>query len=496
MSVVSVRERLAREHVRLIATILLGAASLVGASGLTATAVFRQMSTLKWAVGFLAPLAIGVLINVARPLLVAVALVILAAPFGGLKATFAGAPIPFLGVIVAVAVVTALLAGPAPRSLGVLGWAALLAGLLLVVPVFTGAGIPDHLVLFGTAAVVGWLITVAAREPGGPRFLLGAFALSALIQAGIAIWEVHTKHQLNFYGAAGSTVFGRGYFFGFDNTFRPIGTFYDPISLGNVLALALPVTLALLATSRRPLGQLLSIATITVIGVGLLLSLSRMSWVGAAVGSLVTLVFLPAPLRGRAVGLLPVLAIVLALVVTGAAGHTFSDRFSSIFSPRNTSHSTSKGDTQRVEEWNAVLAIGSSHSVSGVGLGRLPAALGEKLPYVNQQSQAQSTYLQLWGEGGALGVSALAVLIAGEVICLYRALRRPQSRPLAAGVAGAVVALLAFWLSDVTARYAPVMACMTLIFAASAALSERPASEPLPSGEPARSSVRAAAAVT
>src|SRR5205823_4519959 len=107
------------------------------------------------------------------------------------------------------------------------------------------------------------------------------------IQAYLAIQEFSTRIAFNPYGG-GVASYGSDYFFGYAGDIRPAAAFFDPISLGNALAIALPLAVAGAAT-RRNSSVLRGVHGISavVITAGLALTLSRMSWVGAAVGVLV-----------------------------------------------------------------------------------------------------------------------------------------------------------------------------------------------------------------
>jgi O-antigen ligase len=458
-----------RRDAQLTLAALCGLAVIAGVSGLTATMVFRQTGNLKWVLAFGGPLALLFVLNSRQPLRLLVGAVIVAAPFGSLRATFSGVAIPFFAVLLVTTIATAILTGPRPRRLSPLGAAGIVGAVLLAIPLVSGAGVSAHVILIGTAALVAWLISAVAREPGGMRFVLGSLVVAGLVQAAIAIWEVHTSHQVNFYGSAGSAVFGSGYFFGFDQTFRPIGSFYDPIGLGNVLGLAMPVGLVL-AVGQESVGKrLLGTAAIGVIAVGLLLSLSRMSWVGGAAGLVLATLLLPPHERRRGIMVLLPLGVILALVVAGVGGTSIGDRFSSVFHPRAAKVSTATGDQQRVEQWAASLKIWASQPVAGAGLGNMAQALATRLPYTNSDAQAQSTYLQLLGEGGILGAGALVLLLLTQARVLFHGLRSSH-RTIAAGLAGATLALMVEWTTDVSVRYTPVAACMAVLFGAAAGL--------------------------
>ena len=90
----------------------------------------------------------------------------------------------------------------------------------------------------GTTALMGWIVFIVAREPGGLRYVSLALALSATIQGVLAIWEYKSGHRLDLYASSGSAAVSANYFFNFGTETRSSGALPDPIGLGNFLALA------------------------------------------------------------------------------------------------------------------------------------------------------------------------------------------------------------------------------------------------------------------
>jgi len=469
-----------RDEARLGLAMLCFLAVVAGVSGATVSAVFRQAGTLKWALAFTGPVGLLTVLAAKHPLRVAVGLLIVAVPFGNLRATIHGVEIPLVGGLAALAVVIAILSGPLPRRLSPLGAGAITGMVLLAIPLLSGGGqtpllsgggtpIQSHLVVLLAAGVVAWLTSAVAREADGLRFVLGALVVSATVQAAVAIWELHTKHQVNFYGSAGSSEFGSDYFFGYGQTFRPLGSFYDPISLGNLLALAIPISFVSVLTEPSAVKRLAGVAATLVIAIGLLLTLSRMSWVGATAGLLLSTLLLPRRERRRALLVLVPTAVALLLVIVSVGGQAFGNRFESILHPRQATVSTSLGDKVRVEDWTASLQIWESDPVAGVGLGNMPAALAQRLPFITLGAQAQSVYLQLLAEAGVLGGAALLLLLLTQARVIIAGLHSSQRR-IAAGLAGSTLAMMLGWTTDVTIRYAPVACYVAVVFGAAAGM--------------------------
>jgi O-antigen ligase len=448
------------------------AALLAGGSGVAQKALFSQPSNLKYGLTVAAPLFLVAVFTADEPLLVVVPAIVVAGPFGGLSATFAGTSVSVLVPLIALAVALAIATGPRPQRLSSTGWVVVPALVLLTVPFWEGSAHSRYLVLFGAMIVVGWLAARAASLPGGLRVVAWSLVASATIQGVIAIWEFRTGHLLNLYSTAGNNVFGSSYFFSYGTANRPTGSLYDPISLGNILALAIPVAMVLAATARTTTARLIALSAALVIGIGLTLSLSRMSWIGAAAGVVVTILFLPSPHRWRAALAALALAAAAVFLAVGFAHGSLGERFSSIFHPTSRTVRTAQGDQQRVELWRAGLTTAEAHPIHGVGLGNLLPLLAHRVGGLGPQSHAQSTYIQILGEAGIAGGLALLLLLSGLGRDLLRGLRRERS--LYAGLAGAFAAMLITWLTDYTLRYAVVATTFAVLFGAIASRAARP----------------------
>jgi len=318
---------------------------------------------------------------------------------------------------------------------------------------------------------VGWVVSKAGALPGGLETILWSVLASVTLQAGIAIWEFHTGRMLNLYSTSGSVVFGQNYFFTFGGENRPTGSFYDPISFGNFLALACPLGLVLTATVRPIAARVVTTAALFVTGLGLVLSLSRASWIGAIAGMIVTFLCLRPDYRARAAATVVILGAVVIVLALGLARGSISERFTSIFHPTSPTVETRQGDLQRTQLWRAALNTAEAHPAFGVGLGDLLPNLQRNVGGVTLNSQAQSTYLQTLGEAGIAGGLALVLVFGGLANDLVRGLAR--RRTYYAGFAGALVSILCTWITDYTIRYAAVAACFAIVFGAIASNGSR-----------------------
>lgn len=445
-------------------------ATAAAVSGASQHVLFTYATPLKYAVTVAAPLVLVVAAASREPLLVITPVLVVGAPFAGATASLGGVSLPLFALLLAVAAALAVVSGPLGGRVSALGLAAPVALVLLAVPVALGNPSRHYAVLFGTTAVTAWVVARAASLPRGTEVVLGSLIGSAALQGALAIWELRSGSRLDLYGSAGSDVFGAGYFFGYEGTFRPVGSFYDPISLGNVLALACPVALVLVARTRG-LARLALILATALIGAGLATTLSRMSWIGAVAGCVLALALLPAG-RRLAPFALAAAAVGAALVLaTASGGGTFATRFDSIFHPTASSVPTAAGDRQRVELWRAALTTAEQHPLLGTGFGNLFPQLSHQVAGTWPGSNAQSTYLQVLAEGGLLGGAALVLVLAAFGGDLAAALRR--DRLLGAGLAGAGLCLLLVWTTDWTFRYVPVAASVAVVLGLVAAQSSR-----------------------
>jgi O-antigen ligase len=473
------------------AILLLAALALAGAAGLTSQALFTQPTTLKYAVTVAGPLLLLLAALHPRPLEPIVAGTVIVAPFAAYPLTLKGigvpAILPFGLVAVVLAVTTGGHGGPgsgprgAPQGAGSnLGRAAPFIAALLLLPVLAGTQLSatgDHisspLVVVGTLLAMSWLVSRAAATPEGTRLVIAAVVASAVLQAALAIWEFQAGRTLNLFTSTQSS-FASGYFFSYGASNRPTGSYADPISLGNVLAIALPLTtVAALAYRRSRNGQngarqahrglgagwtlpILVMAAGMFIGLGLVLTFSRMSWIAALAGLALAVLLRPRGARARLAGGLLLLGGLAIVIAVAAAGPTLGTRYDSIFHPTAANVSTANGDRTRQQLWKAALDVAVQHPIAGVGFDKLAPELATHVADVSILSHAHSTYLQLAAEGGlVLGIGALSLF----ALALGRDLRNGlRTSPLAAGLAGSILALAICWTTDYTIRYEAVAA--------------------------------------
>jgi O-antigen ligase len=447
-------------------------AIMLAVAGVFESTLFAKATTLKYLVTVAGAASVVMLATFKAPLRALVGLAIFLAPFdfvmnvGGIQAT------PLLAVDL-LALLVAL-----PRQGG--GTAALrpmtAAFVLLLIPaIVTSSGAGHWLAWIAVTIATGWLTFIVAREPRGPAFVAAMLTVTALVQGAIAIWEFKTKQQLNLYGASIGTASAGNYFFNYGQLTRASGTLPDPIGLGQVLALCLPMMVAFAASMRRWRAAIVVLCVAAVAGLGLVLSLSRMSIIGGVAGVLVALPLLPGSARLRTLaGVSGVVALVVVLGLSFGGGE-LRTRISSIFRPTAAHVSTAQGDLSRIRIWNAAIRTAGHNLETGVGVGNITSYLPRYGIPVNAAAQAQDTYLQVFAEGGLLGLLALLGLIAASFRDLFRAFAR--RRIWVAGAAGALIATLIAWTTDVEVRYVQVSAMVAILMGLIAALSVQATSE-------------------
>jgi O-antigen ligase len=460
------------------AVLLVGAGlAIAGASGLIEAHAFLLPTTLKYALTVIGPVVIVVAASVPNPLHVFTGLLIIAAPFANATSQLGGTRVsPLVPLLVVGFALVAISEPPRGRSPD-LRLTAALAIPLLYLPLSRGSGTHEFVVSLALLIVVGWLVSYSTMDSTGLKVALICVTAQAALQGAIAIWEWHTGHALNLYSSSSTgqnspvTIYASG------NSIRPSGSFNDPISLGNALAISIPLISVLMLSLKGAGNRLLLLAALALSGVGLALSLDRTSWIGAIVGLAVAIAFLPRAARRTAI---PYVAAGTAIVIVAAlllAGSTISSRFATIFDPTSTAGETSeqagaaKGEQNRLQLWSVALDDGFlAHPAAGIGIGNIGQLEREHTSSAGASvkantaiyANASSTYLQLLAEGGLLAAALFLVLFSGLLSDARAAL---AAHPIAgAGLAGAVVAVLICWFADVVVFDEPVAACVGVFF--------------------------------
>jgi O-antigen ligase len=457
------------------------ALSVAAASGLL-TLSFARYSDLRWAVSLAAPLTALVVLLSRRPLTVLAVLAALVVPFADFTVTVGGVRVtPLVALLGSAALVAAASTARAHRAGGSSGQTPLdLAGpwlpALLLPALAVGSATVRYLAVLVTAGVLAVVARRALRaDRAALPLLAGALVLAATGQAVLALIEFRTGHPLDLYGQGG-TSYRADYFFSFDQVWRPTAAFRDPIALGNVLAVSIPLAVGLVAGPGLPWSARAGLLGAALTGVaGLAVTFSRMSWVGAAAGVVVTALLLPGARRWAALlcGAAGVLA--AGLAAAAMAGPALLERLASITDPLAPTVRTAAFDVYRQSLWQAAWEVARAHFPFGVGAGRLPGYLAQRLAGQAASSHAHSTYLQALAEAGLPGATVIVTLAGAALATTRRAVRRAPvpglrtadrtvlgRRCLLAGAAGAMVAVGIVWTTDFTVQATPVACTVTL----------------------------------
>jgi O-antigen ligase len=455
-----------------IAVLLLGLAAVYAAgTGAAQLALFSRSSDLKFAVTVILPVLLVSVVASREPVVISAFMLIALAPFGGFDTTLGGVQVPLIAPLCVGAAFVALVAPGEIRRTPTNPVPIALAGVLLAVPLLSGPSPAHYAGLLATLGAAGFVAARACSRPGGTRIVLAGLVTSAVIQASIELWQLRTGQALNFYGAAGAPVLGRDYFYQFESVIRPSGSLYDPISLGNILALALPAAIGLGVSARSLAARLAWAGAGMWIMLALVLTLSRMSWIAGVVGAVVVVVLQE---RGRFAAALAVAGAVALVLTIGFAvdGTSLGQRLDSVVAPTKSTTANHAEDQRRTQIWTATGEIIAAHPIAGVGFGELQYSLVDKYPDSLPGIHAHSTYLQVLAEGGLLAGLAFATALLAAILTVARAVRRRV--PYAAALAGSLVAILVCWTTDYTARYLAVGATFAVVFGAISALRNDP----------------------
>lgn len=238
-----------------------------------------------------------------------------------------------------------------------------------------------------------------------------------------------------------------------------IFSFYDnPNAYAEVLILLLPLVLALVFCSRRPLGKLAACGAFAVGAMALAMTYSRASWVGFAC-SLVVFVFLWKP------KLIPAF-ILLCCVAVPFLPETVWNRILTI---TNTSDSST---ASRVPLFEAALAVIGKSPVSGAGLGSAAVQAYIKKHNLYHGSSpfvhAHNIYLQVWIEAGLLGfVGFFGSMLWNIKRTAHMARHTADSaaRTIAVGAAAALCGGMVCGLADYLWHYPRVLCIFWFVFA-------------------------------
>lgn len=429
---------------------------LMSICGVANFLAFDQPSLLKYGVTVGAPLLLLALITLEKPVAPMFSLLVVGAPFGSYAFSVGPVQLDFITVLVVLAVTTVVFRGPRlARHHGVAPGVIV----FLIVVAFGSAALSKDVVHYFTWLLAGiataWVAAEAVREQGRLEPVLFGIAAAAALQAALALWEFQSGHALNLYAstAVGET-YGASGFYNFGEIYRSSGAFSDPISLGNFLAIGAVTAFVMTLKARTSASTIFMTALFCLIALGLIVTFSRQSWIGAILGVATVLLLRPTPSVRRGLVVLCGAGVAAVVLGTAIAGPDLTTRLTSIASPTSSANKTAQGDEDRLAYWHAAGEVALDHPVLGVGLGRLLPYLTTLAPDVETGTHAHSTYLQVAAETGIPGFLALMLVL---VLAWRGAAGGLIVDRTYAVCCGALVVLMVCWMTDYTIRYVPVM---------------------------------------
>ena len=428
---------------------------VLGASGVFSSFVFSTQTPLKWLLTIFAPVLIVGLFVVSEPTILLMAVTILMSPFAPYVVSIGGLKISFLFALLAMTVISSLLEGtigPVAKTKSKVARIAPWCAALLVIPVLQGDERNYRFLYLMLFITVIWLVRRCQElNPEARTYICLAVVGLGLTQSIIGIWEFITNNSLNLYGAAGRPVFaGNGYFFLYLRAARTSGAYFDPISLGNVLVIAIPIALYLFADkSLTRVWRIFTVSSASVMMVAIIITLSRAAWLGLAAALVVTTFLTKRKSRFVPIAIAGVLLGLVGMYAYAKYGVVVRERFSSIFNPVGAKVTTRAGDLLRENLWSTTWNAFLQHPLSGVGFGNIGTLL-QTLPKAGIFAHPTSIYLEYLSEAGIMGGLTLLLFIGSQVLDLITGRKTDILGPVLAGV---TVGMLITWYTDMTARY-------------------------------------------
>jgi O-antigen ligase len=398
---------------------------------------------------------LGVAAGLALPLAAVLAAVVLAKPVRGVQLALLAVPLEALSIdlggvaglspveiLLLLTACAALLRWAAegrvpaiPHALKVIAAICVVVGLSLTVAVDQVAG-TKVLLMWTAFTVVG--VLVAESEEAELRRILFALAVAGGVVGAIAVLGVGNQSLVG----GGSVATGRAQ-----------GGFSQPNVLGFFLAISIPV--ALVQTAQGPLWRRTLMGALVVFGVwGLMLSLSRTSLVGTALGLGLLLLWPPF----RRVAVIALAALVLFSLFNAKALEQ-SNQISVLSGRLETlTRSNAVRDDPRWEIYRTATKIIGDHPLLGIGAGNWPTVSPEYglvapggLPY----QHAHNIVLTFGAELGIAGILLLLWLVVAVGRLAWAAIEArgdPRLGPLGLGVAAAMAAVVVTNLGDYPPR--------------------------------------------
>jgi putative inorganic carbon (HCO3(-)) transporter len=291
-----------------------------------------------------------------------------------------------------------------------------------------------------------------------------------------------------------------------------LGVFFSHGITTELLALTLPLQLAVFLSDKRRWLAIISLLVAAAGGAAIILTLRRGALLGLSVASMLIALALirrwvPIAERWRII----LIGAAFLLFITGPLlfrREYFLERMRSAFQIQTAAvgRVTDIGLTSRLTKWLTAWEMGKHNPLLGVGLGGYPTRYGEYRQYFIanpryakiaaaseaedfdeiRNPQAHSEYLQIFAELGIPGVLLFAAFWLGVGYLLWRARRTVESHIALGALGGLVAFAISSGMSAFSFRFAPgtiIAACVAAIGCAAARrglVDEVPATESEP----------------
>lgn len=436
-------------------------AAVSGVVGAAVAALAAHSGDLGAAMIVAVPLLLLVVVAIFADLRVGVLVTLAAFPFGGLGVELGLVDVQFVEaasfVVAGLVFLRRLAARLSPfRWSPAMSWTIALVGWCLVaVP----SALDQAAAFKQTAALIGGILFAlvvisACSRIEDVRFVIGSFVAVAAI---VGIFSVLTAGDLK------ATLGGTG------ATGRSQGPFAQPNELGAFCAMAAAVAAGMVFGGRTRRGRLASLATLGILFVGLLLSLSRGAWLGFGMAIVYLIVALPQARRAIA-------AFGIPMIVAGA--------FLGAFAPENPQLQVVGA---RVRAFNVLSPYDGRAAIwaearreiledplTGQGPGSFPVASARS---GSQSATVRAVHAHnlVLNWGAEVGLPAVAIIIGFAVTLGYQARRAakemvrrgsPEDRALIAGLQAALIAMLGQGLVDYPLRHAVIFLTVWFVIGA------------------------------
>lgn len=430
-------------------------ALVLSASGIFSSFLFSSQTPFKWMLTIGAPLLVVGLFVVSEPTILLMIVTVVLSPFAPYVVTIGGLKISFLFALLAMTTISALLEGtirPVVKTKSKVTRIAPWCAALLLIPALQGNELSYRYFYFSLFVVVIWLVRRCQELNTEARTYIALAVVGlGLTQALLGIWEFATNSSLNLYGAAGRPVFaGNGYFFSYFKAARTSGAYFDPISLGNVLVIAIPIALYLFADkSLTRIWRIFCISSSLFMFVAIVITLSRAAWLGLTAALLIMTFLTKRESRFVPIAIAGILISVVGAYAYAKYGMIVRERFSTIFNPTSVNAITRAGDILRENQWAVSWHAFLDHPLAGVGFGNIEALL-QNIPGSGRFVHPTSIYLEYLSEAGILGGLMLFLFVGSQIWDLMTGRKKDILFPVLAGV---TAGMLMTWYTDMTARY-------------------------------------------